>query len=241
MPCARTAARVALTMATVAALTTGCSAVLDQVAVASGGGPAVAAPAAASGDAASALGRCRSRAGRRRPATTGTVRPRLGRRRPQRLRHPQRHAAPRPGPRRSSPAPTAASSSPARWPTRTPGADHLRPRPGHPRRADRPRRRPLRRLATGAQQLAAERGEPRQRPAEPARRRRPDEQKGDGDAATWLPPNRAYRCAYVARQVAVKSRYRLWVTQAERTRSTGARRVPGQPLPTDSTLPSPKA
>ena len=42
-------------MATVAALTTGCSAVLDQVAVAGGGGPAVAAPAAASGDAASAL------------------------------------------------------------------------------------------------------------------------------------------------------------------------------------------
>ena len=41
-------------MATVAALTTGCSTVLDQVAVASGGGPAVAAPAA-SGDAASAL------------------------------------------------------------------------------------------------------------------------------------------------------------------------------------------
>ena len=28
-------------------------------------------------------------------------------------------------------------------------------------------------------------------------------QKGDGDAATWLPPNRSYRCAYVARQVAV--------------------------------------
>jgi hypothetical protein len=40
-------------------------------------------------------------------------------------------------------------------------------------------------------------------------------QKGDGDAATWLPPNRAYRCAYVARQVAVKARYGLWVTQAE--------------------------
>lgn len=41
-------------------------------------------------------------------------------------------------------------------------------------------------------------------------------QKGDGDAATWLPPNRAYRCAYVARQVAVKAKYRLWVTAAER-------------------------
>lgn len=36
--------------------------------------------------------------------------------------------------------------------------------------------------------------------------------KGDGDAATWLPPVRGYRCLYVARQVAVKDRYGLWVT-----------------------------
>ena len=28
--------------------------------------------------------------------------------------------------------------------------------------------------------------------------------KGDGDAATWLPPDKAFRCPYVARQVAVK-------------------------------------
>jgi hypothetical protein len=42
-------------------------------------------------------------------------------------------------------------------------------------------------------------------------------QKSDGDAATWLPPNRAYRCAYVARQIAVKLRYGLWMTRAERT------------------------
>jgi hypothetical protein len=40
-------------------------------------------------------------------------------------------------------------------------------------------------------------------------------QKGDGDAATWLPDARGYRCAYVARQVAVKAAYGLWVTQAE--------------------------
>jgi len=40
--------------------------------------------------------------------------------------------------------------------------------------------------------------------------------KGDGDTATWLPPNKAYRCAYVARQVAVKGKYGLWVTPAER-------------------------
>ena len=41
-------------------------------------------------------------------------------------------------------------------------------------------------------------------------------QKGDGDAATWLPPNKRFRCAYVARQIAVKRRYRAWVTVAER-------------------------
>lgn len=40
-------------------------------------------------------------------------------------------------------------------------------------------------------------------------------EKGDGDAATWLPPNKDYRCRYVARQVAVKVKYTLWVTQAE--------------------------
>jgi hypothetical protein len=39
--------------------------------------------------------------------------------------------------------------------------------------------------------------------------------KGDGDAATWLPPNAAFRCAYVTRQIAVKAAYELWVTQAE--------------------------
>ncbi len=42
-----------------------------------------------------------------------------------------------------------------------------------------------------------------------------NEQKSDGDAATWLPANKAFRCQYVARQIAVKHNYRLWVTQAE--------------------------
>lgn len=41
-------------------------------------------------------------------------------------------------------------------------------------------------------------------------------QKGDGDAATWLPPNNAYRCTYVTKQVQVKAKYNLWVTQAEK-------------------------
>ncbi len=39
--------------------------------------------------------------------------------------------------------------------------------------------------------------------------------KGDGDTATWLPPLKSYRCRYVARQVAVKAQWRLWVTRAE--------------------------
>lgn len=45
--------------------------------------------------------------------------------------------------------------------------------------------------------------------------------KGDGDAATWLPPNHQYRCTYVARQVQIKAEYRLWVTDAERDAIAG--------------------
>ena len=41
-------------------------------------------------------------------------------------------------------------------------------------------------------------------------------QKGDGDAATWLPPLKSYRCDYVARQIAVKAKYALWVTSPEK-------------------------
>jgi hypothetical protein len=40
-------------------------------------------------------------------------------------------------------------------------------------------------------------------------------QKGDGDAATWLPPAKDHRCEYVARQIAVKDKYDLWVKPAE--------------------------
>lgn len=42
-----------------------------------------------------------------------------------------------------------------------------------------------------------------------------NQQKGDSDAASWLPPNRAFRCQYVARQIAVKAKYELWVSEAE--------------------------
>src|SRR3954463_7330056 len=57
-------------------------------------------------------------------------------------------------------------------------------------------------------------------------------QKGDGDAATWLPPNRSYRCPYVARQVAVKVSYGLWMTQAEQNAiATVLSSCPDEPLP----------
>jgi len=42
-----------------------------------------------------------------------------------------------------------------------------------------------------------------------------NQKKGDGDAATWLPSNKAFRCQYVTIQVEVKAKYNLWMTQAE--------------------------
>ena len=39
--------------------------------------------------------------------------------------------------------------------------------------------------------------------------------KSDGDAATWLPKNKSFRCTFIATQVSVKAAYSLWVTQAE--------------------------
>lgn len=64
-------------------------------------------------------------------------------------------------------------------------------------------------------------------------------QKGDGDAATWLPRNKSFRCAYVARQIAVKARYGLAVTKAEKDameRVLG--RCPSQPV-ADAGSPTP--
>ncbi|MEV4100105.1 HNH endonuclease family protein [Nonomuraea sp. NPDC049649] len=46
-------------------------------------------------------------------------------------------------------------------------------------------------------------------------------QKSDSDAATWLPPRRAYWCPYIARQVEVKAKYELWVTRAEKEAMEG--------------------
>lgn len=59
-----------------------------------------------------------------------------------------------------------------------------------------------------------------------------NQQKGDGDAATWLPPNKAYRCTYIARQIAVKVKYQFWLTQAERdAMSRVLQTCPDQQLP----------
>lgn len=56
--------------------------------------------------------------------------------------------------------------------------------------------------------------------------------KGDGDAATWLPSNKDYRCRYIARQIAVKVKYSLWVTEAEHKAMSGTlASCTGQVLP----------
>lgn len=58
--------------------------------------------------------------------------------------------------------------------------------------------------------------------------------KGNGDAATWLPPVKGFRCTYVATQIEVKTRYGLWVTPAERdAMQTVLGTCPGQALPSD--------
>jgi hypothetical protein len=41
-------------------------------------------------------------------------------------------------------------------------------------------------------------------------------QKGDGDAATWLPPLKSFRCTYVSKQITIKAKYGLWVTPPEK-------------------------
>jgi hypothetical protein len=61
-----------------------------------------------------------------------------------------------------------------------------------------------------------------------------NDNKGDSDAATWLPPNKDFRCRYVARQIAVKAKYGLWVTQAEHDAMKNVLGTcSGQPLPSE--------
>jgi hypothetical protein len=59
-----------------------------------------------------------------------------------------------------------------------------------------------------------------------------NQKKSDGDAATWLPDNKSFRCSYVARQIAVKRKYSLWITTAERdAMSRVLTACPAHPMP----------
>ena len=40
--------------------------------------------------------------------------------------------------------------------------------------------------------------------------------KAGRDASRWLPPNRSYDCGYAKEQIAIKTRYTLSVTRAEK-------------------------
>lgn len=64
--------------------------------------------------------------------------------------------------------------------------------------------------------------------------------KSDGDAATWLPPNKPIRCDYVAYQTAVKDKYGLWMTQAEKEAISNiiTTSCPGKKIPTSNDVPA---
>lgn len=59
--------------------------------------------------------------------------------------------------------------------------------------------------------------------------------KSDDDAASWLPPHPQSRCPLVAAQIAVKTKYGLWVTpaEAEAMRSV-LQQCPAQELPDEA-------
>lgn len=58
--------------------------------------------------------------------------------------------------------------------------------------------------------------------------------KGDSDAASWLPKNKLFRCQYVARQIAVKQKYSLWITAAEKSAIGGIlKSCPKETLPAE--------
>lgn len=59
-----------------------------------------------------------------------------------------------------------------------------------------------------------------------------NDSKSNSDASAWLPPNKSYDCRYVARQIAVKLKYHLWLTQPEHTAMQHVlSSCPGQVLP----------
>lgn len=234
-------------MTTVAALATGCSTVLDQVAVTTGGGPVLAAPAAAAeGDAAAALATLPVKG---RAPKTGYDRDQFGQAwadvdrngcdtRNDILKRDLESETFKPG-TRDCVVLTGTLNDPYTGKTiafkRGQGTseavqiDHV--------------------IALsdawqkGAQQLSPEaRKSLGNDPLNLMAVDGPTNQaKGDSDAATWLPPNKQFRCRYVARQVAVKAKYHLSVTAGERDAITKVLAdCPGEPLPTDRTLPAPK-
>ena len=63
--------------------------------------------------------------------------------------------------------------------------------------------------------------------------------KSDGDAATWLPPQKSFRCEYAARQISVKATYGLWVTTAEHDALAGILQAcPDQPAVSSTFTPT---
>ena len=66
-----------------------------------------------------------------------------------------------------------------------------------------------------------------------------NQQKSDGDAATWLPANKDYRCTYVSKQIDVKAKYRLWVKQAEKDAMIQVLGTCGATLPQKTQEPAP--
>lgn len=61
-----------------------------------------------------------------------------------------------------------------------------------------------------------------------------NQDKSDGDASEWLPENKAFHCQYIARQIAVKRKYHLWVTTAEKDAMVNVlTSCPNEPLPSE--------
>lgn len=64
-----------------------------------------------------------------------------------------------------------------------------------------------------------------------------NQQKGASDGASWLPPNKQFRCTYVTRQIAVEAKYDLWVTRAEKNAMVKVLSAcPDMPLPTSANV-----
>lgn len=58
--------------------------------------------------------------------------------------------------------------------------------------------------------------------------------KRHADIASWVPPNKRYRCTYAVKIIIIKARYRIWVTPAEHqalTRNLSSCPASGQTTP----------